>query len=52
MIKVGAYLSEALWLVHITGVAEKLILYFIEYSVYFFTWKMMLKYSLSTIHGR
>ncbi len=26
--------------------------YFIEYSVHFFTFKMMLKYSLRTIHGR
>jgi len=26
--------------------------YFIEYSVLFFTLKMMLKYSLHTIHGR
>ncbi len=26
--------------------------YFIKYSVHFFTWKMMLKYSLHTIHGR
>ncbi len=28
------------------------LLYFIEYSVHFFTLKMMLKYSLRTIHGR
>jgi hypothetical protein len=26
--------------------------YFIEYSAHFLTWKMMLKYSLHTIHGR
>jgi hypothetical protein len=26
--------------------------YFIEYSAHFFTLKMMLKYSLHTIHGR
>ncbi len=26
--------------------------YFIKYSVHFFTWKMMLKYFLSTILGR
>jgi len=28
------------------------ILYFIEYSAPFFTLKMMLKYTLYTIHGR
>jgi hypothetical protein len=26
--------------------------YFVEYSVQFFTLKMMLKYSLHTVHGR
>jgi hypothetical protein len=30
----------------------KKVLYFIEYSAHFFTWKMMLKYSLRTKHGR
>ncbi len=30
----------------------QLLLYFIEYSAHFFTLKMMLKYSLRTIHGR
>jgi hypothetical protein len=29
-----------------------LVLYFIEYSVHFFTLKMLLKYSMPTIHGR
>ncbi len=31
---------------------NSLIPYFIEYSAHFFTWKMMLKYSMRTIHGR
>jgi hypothetical protein len=26
--------------------------YFIDYSMHFFTWKMMLKYFIRTIHGR
>jgi hypothetical protein len=30
----------------------KSVLYFIEYSAPFFTLKMMLKYSLHTVHGR
>jgi hypothetical protein len=35
-----------------TLIINIVLLYFIEYSVHFFTLKMMLKYSLRTIHGR
>jgi len=36
-----------------TAMADKdQVPYFIEYSAHFFTSKMMLKYSLHTIHGR
>ncbi len=31
---------------------SNLLLYFIKYSAHFYTLKMMLKYSLHTIHGR